>query len=191
MKRGVRHFGSTMLLSAVALTFVSSASCAERAAHHPVTLGHGLITKVRWGVEASRSSGKRGGKRPCIGVSVVKSGNSDQNFGHLTRICSALFPHRLPNIVTESTGVGSKTVTAVGIGFARQVMTAEIEFGTGLRRKISPKLLSIQQAQIAGVRRFRYAAFASKGVFCLKGATTYNATGEELFKGPVEACPEG
>jgi hypothetical protein len=50
-------------------------------------------------------------------------------------------------------------------------------------------LNSVQQRN-AGVRSLRYVALALKGDPCLRQVKGYNASGSEIYTGPIDECPE-
>jgi hypothetical protein len=168
------------------------AACVYGAGDHPVLLGEGRTGKFSWDIQVFRDSGQRGGQRPCIGVGMSKVTSKvppGRNFQQFSSVCSALKPLQAPNVVTESGGRGASKVTTVGMAFSSQVMKALVDFGRETK-EIKLKLLNSAQAGSAGVRQIRYAAFASKGPFCIHQVTAYGESGEVLFKGPSLPCSE-
>jgi hypothetical protein len=81
-------------------------------------------------------------------------------------------------------------VTVVGMAFASQVTSAYLDFGTDGHIRVRLRKLNSVQMRNAGVRSIRYVAFALKGDRCLRQVKGYGAKGNELYRGPIDECPE-
>lgn len=160
-----------------------------------VLLDQGAVRHYFWAVGLSRDSGQKGDSRPCVLVQVVDTRPVDGPRGVATEknltACGSLPVAGPPNIVSMSTGSGSRELTVFGMVFTPRVSVAYLDFGSDGVQRVKLKKLNGTQMRNADVRPLRYAAFVRTGVFCLRQITGYGAAGDEIFRSRPEKCPEG
>lgn len=152
-----------------------------------VALGKGEESGFRWGVYAHRDKGQGGGKRPCITVRLLHRegqfvGESD------SVICKALPPTGPFIILSESVGEGNSEFTVYGLAYALRVSKVALEFSSTGARTVQLHTLSQRQRRRAGLRRFRYGAFALRGDNCLEEVTGFDSSGQIVYHHFLQQC---
>lgn len=182
----------------LALAFCSAilgVAYAERAQPRPLLLDRGTLRGYQWTVELTRDAGKHGGQRPCLISQIVdtrRSGTGETNFTGETglKACSVLAPTGPPTNVNLTVGDGNREVTVFGMAFAPQVASIDLDFGPDGHMRVKVKKLNSVQIRNAEVRSVSYAAFALKGNKCLRQTKAFGPAGNEIFRGPIDECPE-
>src|ERR1700750_1149231 len=131
-------------------------------------LGKGSVSQTRWGVLAHRDGGRQGGQRPCIEVVLLHRTSWGEGESR-SNVCGALTRTSPPNIVSSSRGDGRKEVTVFGVAFESRIQSISVDLGPAGIRHFHLNFINAKQSKTAGLRRFRYQAFAVKGPFCLQG----------------------
>lgn len=187
-----RATGSSIALALVICSSFLGAAYAGRANHHPISLKSGGLNGYRWNVVASRDSGKQGGKQPCLLISTSdrQASSGEAGFSGYTKGCSPLPRSGAPNVLSATVGEGKRETAVFGMAFSPKVATADLEFGSGEHRRVRLRSLTNTQQRNAGVRPFRYGAFAVRGNPCLRQVTGVNAKGNAIYRGPSDDCPE-
>lgn len=168
---------------------------AEHTQYRPVLLDHGTLLGYRWTIGLARDGGKKGGQRPCLMSQIVdtrRTGMGEADFTGETRLksCSVITPTGRPNNVNLTTGEGDREVTVFGMAFASKVTSADLDFGPGGHIRVRLKKLNSVQMRNSGVRSLRYAALALDGNQCLRQIKSYDTAGNEIFRSPIDECPE-
>lgn len=184
-----------VFLSIVLCTANLGMAYGGQARYRPLSLDHGTLRGYQWAVGLKRDDGKLGAQRPCLISQITdtrRSGTGENDFTSQSGLssCSALVPTNPPNDVSLTVGEGNREVTVVGMAFASQVTSAYLDFGTDRHIRVRLKKLNGVQIRNAGVRSIRYAAFSLTGNRCLRQVKGYGAKGNEIYRGPIDECPE-
>jgi hypothetical protein len=147
-------------------------------------LGSGSIGGFRWAVFAGLDGAAPDPRRPCIKVATGEG--SEIGHGTTQRSCMPLDVE--PKLNGMSTGVAEETRTVLGMAFPQRVRSVRLWLEGRKSRRIWLKLLSAEQAEFAGLTRFRYAAEGIAGPFCLRRVATYGVSGKLLAIGPRYEC---
>jgi hypothetical protein len=155
-------------------------------------LESGQVGIYRWAVKvkrpASRTSTGLGAERhPCLLVGTKKQvGRFNFSAGRY-RDCvdsaDELTATSAPLIAsgTAPSHGRARTPTAVGMIVAPAVHTIRVTLADGSRMSIRPLRLTPAQARRAGLRRFRYAAFFVRGLWCPRQLVSRSAPGTTLW----------
>ena len=186
-----RRFAASVALMGL-LSCAAIVVAATHVSFRPVVLKEGRHGRYGWQATVARANGRHGGRRPCVGVSLVDFRAKPSNFvtQRSLKVCSTLAPRQAPNIVSATIGSGGSKVTVTGMAFAPSVKVVQLDLGQKGERELRLKLLNQKQAQIAGVRIISYSAFVVPGSLCLHQFTAYGQSGEEVFKSSPEQCAE-
>jgi hypothetical protein len=149
-----------------------------------VRLAHGSIGGFRWAIFASREGPSGTPRRPCL--TAVSGGGAGGSAGFT--LCGSVNRERQV-IVAKSDGVGSAQRTVLGMAFGVEVRSVRLWLDGRRVRRYRLKRLGVRQAAVAGLTRFRYAADAFAGSFCLRRFATYSASGEPLRVSSLMGCP--
>lgn len=162
----------------------------------PVLLGKGQIKGYKWAVVVGRDYGRSGGQRPCVVThsfdTEIEKNPADFVTERSLRVCSPLPPRGVPNIVSLSVGKGDREMTIVGMAFSPRIAAVVLDLGAGGEKTVTLRALKSAQMRQAGVRSIRYAAFAMRGMLCLRQVTGYDQAGMEISQFPLgegEPCP--
>lgn len=153
-----------------------------------LTLGSGSAGAFNWAVFVGRDGESGSPRRPCITVAMGE-GAEDQ-YTSTARTCASLDAHPprfVPRLIISS-GTGEGTRTVLGLAFLPRVRSVRLWLDSRGPMRIPLRRLSRKQAVFAGLSRFRYAARAIKGPFCLRRLATYDASGDVLEMGPRQRC---
>jgi hypothetical protein len=150
-----------------------------------VRLGHGSIGNYRWAVFAGRESQSGSPRRPCITVASAGAPGADTSIA--PTVCGAVV--FLPTLLSSSENVGKRMRTVLGMAFAPKVRSVRLWLRGRGSRLIRLKRLSARQSAKAGLMRFRYAARAFAGTFCLQRFAYYDAAGDLIELTPHMGCP--
>jgi hypothetical protein len=96
-----------------------------------------------------------------------------------------------PTFLAISSGQGEATRTVFGMAFPQRVRSVRMWLDGRGNRRVSLALLAPEQAAATGLARFRFAAGAIQGRFCLRRSATYDASGDLLEISPRMACSWG
>jgi hypothetical protein len=183
---------AALLAAAVA----TQASAASRAGGW-VGLASGQVGDYVWSVktkpsEGGPSAGRDGAERPCIYVGTTWEIGPYSYRRSKYRQCAGpgrLGPSEPPLIASgaqPSTGA-NVDMTAVGMIFPSVARRVRVTLAGGQAKTIPLHQLSPGQARKAGLRRFRYAAFAVHGIWCAERLVSLDAQGRALWdSGPAE-----
>jgi len=183
-----RLFSTCLVL--VACVVAQQEARAEEGPYRPVLLDQGIMRQHDWAVAVMREDGRYGGQRPCLLiVTGPRSRHGEDGFKGYSKTCSALPLGGRPNIVSVTTGEDAE-VSIFGVAFRPRVRSVYLDFGPDGSLRVRLKQLNDRQMQIAGVRPIRYAAFALRGDRCLQQVIGYGKAGGEIYRGPIDQCPE-
>jgi hypothetical protein len=193
-------FASRFLAGALLLPLlatVAMASASSPSAHETIGLGGGRLGEYLWNVEAMRqdggpASGLGAAQSPCLLVGT-KWQVGPLNFRRSrNRECAgatdltAAGPPLTAAGAQPSTG-GHPRLTAVGMIFAPAARRVRVVLGGGRSMMIGLRAPSPAQAHEAGLERFRYAAFAVHGAWCVERMVSESASGRVLWDSGVDA----
>ncbi|MGB8361349.1 MAG: hypothetical protein WCE80_08130, partial [Acidimicrobiia bacterium] len=150
-------------------------------------LGNGSIGGFQWAVFAGRESKSSSTRRPCIKVATGEGLVAE--YDSTARTCGSL--GKKPPSLIISSGKGVKTRTVLGMAFPRRVRSVRLWMEGMKSRRIRLRRLNAKQASFAGLIRFRFAAQAIAGRFCLRRFATYDASGNPLEISPRMRCSWG
>jgi hypothetical protein len=182
------------LLVVVCCTAVTSAKAATP---EPIGLGGGRLGDYLWSVEAIRPAGgavadHEAAQSPCLLVGTKWQVGPFNFRRSRSRECAgtgALSPTGPPLTAAgaqPSTGA-SPRLTAVGMIFAPAARRVHVALAGGRSMTIHLRRLSPGPAHDAGHERFRYAAFAVHGAWCVERIVSESATGAVLWDSGVDA----
>jgi hypothetical protein len=153
-----------------------------------VTLGSGEIEGDSWSASLRREQGvegegPRGKERPCIGA-------VSQGIGGGEGATACVFAQRLTPgwgglWVTASKLNEARTeavMTAVAMVFAPRAAYVEATHPGGTVETIKLKRLTGGQARRSGLKRLRYASFATAGLWCVARIESFDRTGQRLWR---------
>ncbi|HET7455613.1 MAG TPA: hypothetical protein VFJ76_08835 [Solirubrobacterales bacterium] len=150
-------------------------------------LGSGTIGAFRWAVSVGRESESASPGRPCVKLATGEGTLAE--YESTVRACVSL--STTPNVLGVSSGQGEATRTVFGMAFPKRVRSVRIWLDGRGSRRIPLALLAPDQAAATGLSRFRFAAGAIEGPFCLRRSGTYDASGNLLKLSPRMACSWG
>jgi len=154
-----------------------------------VLLEEGTAPGYRWGMLAHRDGGVGGGQRPCI-VTIIYFRSSWGWSESDDTECGPFPKGGPPDILTYSFGDGDDQLTVFALGFQRRIASVELDLGQAGTTKTRLHLVNSRQRKIAKISPFRYGTFAVRGPFCLAAVTGYDRSGQAVYQGPSEECPE-
>ncbi len=150
-------------------------------------LGNGSIGEFQWAVFVGREGESGSTQRPCVKVAMGEGLVAE--YTSTARTCGSL--DREPPSLVISSGQGEGTVTVLGMAFPQQVRSVRLWLEGRKSKRIWLRRLNFEQAAFAGLARFRFAAEAIAGPFCLRRSATYDASGDLLEIGPRMECSWG
>jgi hypothetical protein len=164
------------------------------------TLGSGEIEGDRWSASVSGPQGAGKGEpgaddRPCISVTAERLGG-----GGSTATCTfsqSLTPAGGGLWVTtsEPNQAGTETaMTALAMVFAPAAASVQATLRDGRVETIGLGRLTHAQAKAAGLKRLRYAAFATTGAWCVARLESFDRGGHRLGRSAdlrKKPCPLG
>lgn len=157
-------------------------------------LGSGSMGAFNWGVFAGRDGESGSPRRPCITVAMgegVDTGTA-RGCGSLDANPPRLAPSlRLAPGLIISSGAGEETRTVLALVFPPHVRSVRLWLDNRGTKRFSLRRLNPEQAVFAGLSRFRYAATAIEGPFCLRRLATYDASRDVLEMSPRQECSYG
>jgi hypothetical protein len=166
----------------------------------PATLGSGEIGGDHWSASVSgpQGSGKDepgADDRPCISVTAERFGG-----GGSTATCTfsqSLTPGGGGIWVTTSEPNQAETetaMTAIAMVLAPAAASVKATLRDGTTETIGLRKLTQAQGKAAGLKRLRYAAFATAGAWCMARLESFDRGGHRLWwSGDLskKACPLG
>jgi hypothetical protein len=193
-----RIFAGGLILPLLATAAVASAN--PSSSGEAIGLGGGRLGEYLWNVEAmpqdgGPASGPGAAQRPCLLVGT-KWQVGPLNFRRSrNRECAgateltATGPPLTAAGAQPSTG-GRPRLTAVGMIFAPAARRVRVGLAAGRSMTINLRAPSPAQAHEAGLERFRYAAFAVHGTWCVERMVSESASGRVLWDSGVDgyAC---
>lgn len=152
-------------------------------------LAGGQVGQFEWSVKVKRppsAAGLSGEQRPCLMVGTKWEQSSYSFRRSRFRTCAdatSKLTRRAPPLIASGVQppTGKKGITAVGILVAPAVQRLAVTLSDGSRTVIHLDRLTPHQARAARIRRFRYAAFVVRGVWCADRLATLNAQGRVLW----------
>jgi hypothetical protein len=192
--------GATVLKRLVLLTLCLVAlSVAPATAAAPkqgpwLGLAGGKVGDFKWSVETKRPDGAAGAghlarRRPCLLVGATWQVSPFDLRRSRSRQCasaSGLSPSGPPLVAKGVQSGGQGTITAVGMMFAPAVRRVRATFAGGKTKTIHLSELTPVEAREAGLARFRYAAFATRGEWCAERLVGQSASGKTLWDSGVD-----
>jgi hypothetical protein len=178
----------------------SSVASATAAAPRPdpwLGLAGGHLGKFLWSVETKRPDGPAGAgqpatRRPCLLVGTSLQVSPFDLRRSRSRQCaaasglSAFDPPLVAKGVQAGAG-GRGTVTAVGMMLAPAARRVRATFADGSTQTIHLSALTPAEAREVGLARFRYAAFATRGDWCVERLVVQSASGRTLWDSGIDA----
>jgi hypothetical protein len=165
-------------------------------------LGSGSMGAFNWAVFAGRDGESGSPRHPCI--TVAMGDGVENQYTSTARTCGLLdanpprlaprldaTPLRLAPSLIISSGAGEGTRTVLGLVFPPHVRSVRLWLDNRGTMRISLRRLNPEQAVFAGLSRFRYAAAAIEGPFCLRRLATYDASRDVLEMSPRQECSYG
>jgi hypothetical protein len=149
-----------------------------------VQLGHGSIGDYRWAVFAGRESRSGSPRRPCV---ITAHGGGPSPGSSEGVLCGPLA--FVPILLASSSGEGKRMRTVLGMAFPAEVHSVRLWLRGKKSRLIRLRRLSERQAKKAGLMRFRYAARAFAGPYCLTRFAYYDAFGDLIELTGHMGCP--
>jgi hypothetical protein len=204
VSRFLGQFASCILAWALLLPLLGGAAMASakaQASRETVGLGGGRLGEYLWNVEAMRPAGGPGSgpgaaQRPCLLVGTkwqvgplnFRRSRNRQCAG--TSELTATGPPLTAAGAQPSTG-GNPRLTAVGMIFAPAAHQVKVTLAGGRSTTIPLRLPSPTKVHDAGLERFRYAAFAVHGPWCVERMVSENVSGRVLWDSGVDGytCP--
>jgi hypothetical protein len=190
MRRALHRFGlAAVVLAALALVPPVTASPAD---NRWVGLDSGRVGDFLWSVKAKRpdgpaGEGPRGAQHPCLMVGTTLELDPLTHLRSKYRMCLGA-AERLqgvdPPLIAsgvQKVGAGSVRATAVGMIFAPGVRSVHVTYSNGASAKIPLHQLTPDQARDAHLQRFRYTAFAVRGLWCAERLVSLDASGRPLW----------
>ncbi len=189
---------------AVAGLLVLSAVPSAPAAHLRgdwTELDEGRVGAYLWEVNAKRRTGVGvgGARRPCVQVGTTWELGPFNYRRSRSRSCTGpkgnLAASDSPLIATgvqPSSGNRVK-MTAVGMIFGTGVQRVRITLSSGRQEMLRVHKLTRRQARSAKLKRFGYAAFAIRGLWCAERIVSQSAAGRTLWDSGTDAfrCQAG
>lgn len=191
--RNFRVLAGALLLPLVAGVAMASA---QPTSPETIGLGGGRLGEYLWNVEAMRQDGGQGtgpggAQRPCLLVGT-KWQVGPLNFRRSrNRECAgaseltATGPPLTAAGAQPSTG-GHPRLTAVGMIFAPAARRVRVGLAGGRWMTINLHAPNPAQAHEAGLERFRYAAFAVHGAWCVERMVSEGSSGRVLWDSGVD-----
>lgn len=177
-------------VAAAAVLALAPGSTAGAASGHDRWLGlaGGHIGHYSWTVETKPQTGVSGdtGSRPCLLVGTTLQIDPFNLLRSRNRQCagpggiSATDPPLVANGVQPSSG-GPAEITVIGMIFPSAARRLRVTLAGGGTRTIELDRLSARQARAAGLKPFRYAAFAARGEWCAERLVSENGRGRVLW----------
>lgn len=203
MPGGVSRFPGpfALWLSAAACIVVLlgcvAAAPAAQVGPEPIGLGGGRLGDYLWSVEAMRQDGTGASdsstaQQPCLLVGTKWQVGPFNFRRSRNRECAgateltAAGPPLTAAGAQPSTGATPR-LTAVGMLFAPAARRVHLVLAGERSMTIRLRQLSPASAHDAGLRRFRYAAFAVHGAWCVERIVSESATGRVLWDSGVDA----
>jgi len=185
--RGVQaRAGVAAVAALVLIAFLSCGLTLTRVAYAhdgpiSVRLDHGAKGSFRWTVLAKREP-TGNPRRPCIVVvSQAPTAGADEAEG-----CGPLEP--VPMLLAQSSGSGKSERTVLAMAFPLRVVSVRLWLRGRRSRRIYLRRLGAHQAEMTGLRRFRYANRAFAGPYCLARFATYGVAGRLIDRSPSMDC---
>lgn len=204
VSRFLGPFAFRIIAGALLLALLGGAAMATAKAdgsRETVGLGGGRLGEYLWKVEAMRQAGGPGSgpgaaQRPCLLVGT-KWQVGPLNFRRSrNRDCAgadeltATGPPLTAAGAQPSTG-GHPRLTAVGMIFAPAARQVQVTLAGGRSTTIHLRAPSPRQVREAGLERFRYAAFAVHGPWCVERMVSQSVSGRVLWDSGLDGyvCP--
>jgi hypothetical protein len=193
-RRTIAVAAALVVLSAA----VAQASATERG--QSVDLAGGRLGNYEWSVRVQRpAGGAPAAQRPCLSVSALwRRGRFDYRrtrFRQCAEASGRLAAADGPLVASagQPSDRSSARITAVGMLFAPSVARVKITLAGGNTRTVRLDKLTSSQAQAAGLRPVRYAAFVVHGNWCAERLVSENAAGKTLWDSGVDeyTCASG
>ncbi len=187
-RNSITYISAMLALTAV---FAFGASAVASSTDPWTGLDSGRVGEYYWEVKAKRQPGAGSGRvaahRPCLLVGTTWElgpfNYRRSRFracagakGHLT----AADPPLLATGVQPSSGDRVK-MTAVGMIFAPAVRRVRVTLADGREQTIHLDRFSAKQARTSRLSRFKYAAFAIRGLWCAERLVSQSAAGKTLW----------
>ena len=184
-------WASMLVVALLAALAAAPSSAGTPDSESGVGLGDGKLGDYVWSIKAKRpegpaGAGPKGAKRPCLVVGTTwQSGQFDVHRSKYRQCAddaglTSSGPPLLASGMQPSTGAAAE-MTAVGMIFAPAARRVSITLDGGERETIPLQILNPAQAGVAGLRRFRYAAFAVRGTWCAERLVSQDASGRPLW----------
>ena len=186
--RGMRVTGLLILMVMATAVTVPTAVASDGSPAGPVVLGSGEIAGDAWSASVRREHGAAQARRlaelqPCLDIGSERLGGGEG--GEACTSPSWLSPERRGLWITTSEPNQAETetaMTAVAMVFAPVTASVKATLLDGRVETIGLKRLTSDQAGKAGLRRLRYAAFATTGAWCLARLESFDSHGRLLWQ---------
>lgn len=165
-----------------------------------VQLASGEVEGDSWSTSVRREHGVPAGDPAAGGLPCIEARSESFSGGSVSVACAFGRP------LTPSGGAlwatssrpgeanGGTATTAVAMVFAPAAASLEATRLDGTVETVRLKRLSVSQARKAGLKRLRYAAFATAGLWCVRRLESFDRGGQRLWKSGDErkrSCVSG
>lgn len=199
VSRFLGQFALSILAAGLTLALLAGAAGASansQASRDAIGLGGGRLGEYLWNVEAMRPDGARGSgpgsaQGPCLLVGTKWQVGPLSFRRSRSRECAgsteltATGPPLTAAGAQPSTGAHPR-LTAVGMIFAPAARSVQVTLAGGRSTTIRLRLPSSTQVHDAGLERFRYAAFAVHGPWCVERMVSEGVSGRVLWDSGVD-----
>lgn len=178
-----------LILTVMAIAVSVSAAFASGGSRTgSVVLGSGEIAGDSWSASVGREKGAANARpvaelQPCLRIGSQRLGGG--NGGETCTFGSRLSPELGGIWITTSEPNQAETetaMTAVAMVFAPVTASVKATLLDGRMEAIGLKRLTSDQARTAGLRRLRYAAFATTGAWCPARLESFDRVGHMLWR---------
>jgi hypothetical protein len=160
------------------------------AATSKVKLGSGHVQGWNWSTSLSGDSGLIGGQRvPCITAELTPRRPAENPLAITQKAVSCGSLLYVPSLVSVSDETSIPNVTVLAMAFSERTTSVRLFLHGREPKRIPLKLVPAQKARQANVERFRFAALAFVGQFCLERFVAFSQDGDQVEDGGRMKCP--
>jgi hypothetical protein len=191
--RGAPVIALAVIVLAAAISSVGAAAPLDEAAAigprtPSVKLASGVVGADSWSASLRRESGVSADNPAAKDLPCIEARSAGFSGGNVTVSCAfgqPLTPSADPLWVTSSEpneADGGTAMTAVAMVFAPVTASLKATRLDGTLETIRLKRLTAEQARKAGLKRLRYAAFATTGRWCVTQLESFDRAGHRLWE---------
>ncbi len=191
--RGAPVLALAVIALATAISSMGAATPPDSAAASgprtpSVHLASGRVGADNWSTSLRRESGVSTDNPAANALPCIAASSTGLTGGNTTVTCAfgrPLTPSAGPLWVTSSEpndADGGTAMTAVAMVFAPVTASLKATRLDGTVETVRLKRLTANQARKAGLKRFRYAAFATTGRWCVTQLESFDRAGQRLWE---------